>query len=64
LKFGFIHCSWRWSGRKKDKPSTPPVNCSNDWINTDVPTYFQSNNDNDSTTTWLKLVIEAREISS
>ncbi|CAF1267876.1 unnamed protein product [Rotaria sordida] len=62
-KCGVINCWWRWSGRKKEKPSKPPVNCSNDWIYADGPAYFQQNDDENSTTTWLQLFIEAKDKS-
>ncbi|CAF3212544.1 unnamed protein product [Rotaria sp. Silwood2] len=63
-KYGVIDCWWRWSARKKETPSKPPINCSEDWMYEDGPTYFQSKIDGNSTTIWLKLVIEAKDKSS
>ncbi|CAF3744589.1 unnamed protein product [Rotaria sp. Silwood1] len=63
-KYGVIDCWWRWSAKKKEKPSKPPITCSEDWMYAEGPTYFQPKTDENSTTVWLKLVIEAKDKSS
>jgi hypothetical protein len=58
-KLGFNYCQWRWHGIKQLVPHQAPIQCSEDWSQTDDYSSFGDNIPH-GTITWLQLIIEAK----